>query len=118
MTEDFLNREIEEMIFIQETVNKLTPQMLVSDDRQISIEYYHSLYALTEKQHVIFTRLKFSENPDDKIHRKTIEDVTLMTGRKEDEPMDVFFTNLKKEVLEVLEQLENDYKGDDPNFPY
>jgi len=117
MRNDFINKEIEEMVFLQETINKLTPAMMLSDDREISIEYYHTLYALTDKQHVIYTRLKYSENPQDQEYRMGIEKVTLATGRKQNEPCDVFFTAMKEEIKEVLEQLQGEYmEGEDYPF--
>ena len=113
---DFLNKEIEEMMFLQETINKLTPKLYLSDDDDLASEYYHTLYALTEKQHVIYTRLRFSDDPMDQEYRKSIETVTLSTGRSPDEPVDVFFSELKEEVKEVLAQVQG-HSMEDEDFP-
>ena len=114
---DFLYKEIEEMVFLQETINKLLPKRYLSDDDDLNIEYYHTLYALTEKQHVIYTRLRFSDDEKDQEYRENIENVTLSTGRGPDEPMDVFFAELKEEIKEVLQQVQGHGSGPE-DFPF
>lgn len=101
----FIDKEINEMMNLQFEVTKLQDCLGESDDTNTLIEYNHLLYALVEKQHVIYTRMKYSSDPEIMAIKSGIEAVTLMTGREANEPMDVFFSEMKEEIKDFLGHL-------------
>ena len=101
----FIDKEIDEMMSLQFEVTKLQDCLGESDNTDTLIEYNHLLYALVEKQHVIYTRMKYSSDPEIMTIRSGIEAITLMTGREPNEPMDVFFSDMKEEIKDFLEHL-------------
>ena len=104
----FIENEISEMMKIQDTVSELQRKLMSEDDFDTLIEYNHCLYALIEKQQVIYTRMKYSDDPKLQSAKAGIEAITLMTGRQTNEPMDAFFMEMKNEIRELLENLSGD----------
>ena len=113
----FLDKEVNEMIVLQEIVSDLNQKLALIDSYEDLVEYNHALYALIEKQHVIYTRLKLDNDPRLTKIRQGIEQITLKTGRTADEPVEIFFTEMKKEIKESLETLTNEDLDDFYNIP-
>ena len=113
----YIDQEIAEMMVIQEKVTELQQRLMTTDDFELLIEYNHHLYALVEKQQVIYTRMKFSDDPKMEPARQAIEAITLMTGRGSEEPLDIFFMEMKQEIKDLLENLTGDCMEDFPFDP-
>ena len=49
--------------------------------------------------------------------RQAIEAITLMTGRGSEEPLDIFFMEMKQEIRDLLENITGDCMEDFPFDP-
>ena len=113
----FIDKEITEMMKLQDIVSELQRRLMREDDYDLLIEYNHCLYALVEKQQVIYTRMKLSDDPKMEHARKAIEAITLMTGRSPEEPLDLFFMEMKDEIRQLLDNLSGETVDDYPFDP-
>ena len=91
-------QEVAEMEMLQAKVDSLHEDILnnpaLDTDVQVGLEMLHTLYALVEKQLIIFTRLKLSEDDHDKEIMQNLIDQAYEEGVP-------FGTNVYEHLIEV-----------------
>ena len=94
----FAMKEVAEMEMLQAKVDALQEEILqnpaLDTDVQMGLELLHTLYALVEKQLVIFTRLRLSDDDHDKEIMANLIDQAYEEGVP-------FGTDVYKHLIEV-----------------
>ena len=114
MTEHpFLRQALDEAVVLRERLDSLGPSFATLQ-KDGMIEYLHTLYALVEKEEVIYHRLKLAD--EDWAAEGLAE---LEKRRKEinlftDVPLYEFFTKTKDQVKNYIQALDGPFDYDDP----
>lgn len=72
--EPFINEEIQQIDFLRDLVRGLEEAVQKTNSIELAIKYWHAMYALVEKQHVVYTRLMYSDDPEALMLKKNLED--------------------------------------------
>ena len=73
--EEFINEEIQQIEYLRSIVTGLEETIRITENVELIIEYWHAMYALVEKQHVVYTRLMYTDDPEALMLKKNLEDV-------------------------------------------
>lgn len=108
----FLNSDIiqSEIKQINELQQKLYNKMFkfYRMDKQDKLEHIDLLKKLIEKQKIMYTRIKLSDDPDVNIIKKNIQDSISKMGFSKDIDMNVVFNDMQ-EMMEKMEiQIRNE----------
>lgn len=76
-----------------------------STDPEVRIDYYHTYYALLEKQHILFTRLRLMKLEELAGIEHAIEEYCTALGKDDNESILDFHIRMKVEVKEDIFQL-------------
>ena len=101
---DFLTESVYEVEALQQECLDLSIATMVNNDPQLAIEYNHYLYALMEKQALLYTRLQLINNPDYRGLTDAIELYINAMGR-DSEGVVEYHRRIQSEVLESLREL-------------
>ena len=110
MDGEFINTEIQEMQFLQALINSMMDdeESAIVDSLEYLIEYHHILYALLDKQHVIYTRMMMEDDEESKECARLLVEEANKVGKDRDMTMSEFYSVSKQEVKNNIEY----YGGD------
>ena len=102
----YIRKELVEIHELQEKISTYDP-LQVFNSPQDALEHLHTLYALVEKQHVVYTRLclETEDKPAQEL-RLTIEQVSVMMGRPEEITVAEFYSSMKEDLTEAIKELD------------
>ena len=109
-----IRKELVEIYELQEILSQFNPMNMIAPDKD-AIEHLHLLYALVDKQHVVFTRLCLVD-PDDKEAKQLkheIEEASVAMGRPMDLDMNEFYSGMKRELKNAIQELDPTAFNDD-----
>ena len=115
---EFINNEMKEIEFLRNLVIGLEEAVSDTNSKDLAVEYWHALYALVEKQHIVYTRLMYTDDPEALILKKNLEDVARETNNSISPiNMSQYYTTLKTDIKGFIqgitgENLDN-YEGID-----
>ena len=72
--EPFINEEIQQIDFLRDLVRGLEEAVQKTNNIDLAVEYWHAMYALVDKQHVVYTRLMYTDDPEALMLKKNLED--------------------------------------------
>ena len=72
--EPFINEEIQQIDFLRDLVRGLEEAVQKTNNIELAVEYWHAMYALVDKQHVVYTRLMYTDDPEALMLKKNLED--------------------------------------------
>ena len=102
---EFIQQEVEEMQFLQSLVSAMADEAEMTDSVEYLIEYYHTLYALLDKQHVIYTRLSLTDDMEATIMATQLSEEANRIGKEPNISMSQFYSQSKKDIQHELELL-------------
>lgn len=112
---EVIKKEIQEIETLQKKVDDLswTIDFTTSDPGIDLVDYLHTLYALIDKQHVIYTRLSLTDDPDARRIAEGIRQTTKLINYYGHSDMNVFdfYKKMKEEIREQLIMLGQDLDG-------
>ena len=105
INEPFLNRALEEAAYLQDRVAHL--QLLVEerDDEYTRVEYFHTLYALVEKEHMIYTRLALSDDERLKSLIPTLDGYRATQTFQKAKSVFEFYAILKEQLRAIIKEM-------------
>jgi len=99
---EIVKKELEEIQFLQERIyNKIFS--LSSMDREEKLDHIQTLQDLLERQKILYTRLKLSDDEEAIRIRKKIEESAVTMGMPENFDMNVVFNNMSN----IIENMKN-----------
>ena len=101
---DFLTESVYEVEALQQECLDLSVATLVNNDPDLKIEYNHYLYALMEKQALLYTRLQLINNPDYRGLSDAIELYVNAMGRDREGVVE-FHRKIQQEAIDSLSEL-------------
>ena len=108
MDGEFINKEIQEMEFLQSLVSSMSKEAETTDNIEFLIEYHHILYALLDKQHVIYTRMIVESDPESVESARILVEEANRIGKDPDMSMSMFYSESKAQVKDHIEYLGGD----------
>lgn len=116
--EEFINEEIQQIEFLRDLVNGLEDTIRVTQNEELVVEYWHAMYALVDKQHVVYTRLMYTDDPEALILKKNLEDVARETNSSLSPiNMPQYYSIMKTDIKGFIQGLTgedlSDYEGID-----
>ena len=116
--EEFINEEILQIEFLRNLVNGLEDTIKVTQNQELVIEYWHAMYALVDKQHVVYTRLMYTDDPDAMVLKKNLEDAARETNNSiAPINMPQYYTTIKTDIKGYIQGITgedlSDYEGID-----
>ncbi len=116
--EPFIKEEIHQIDFLRDLVNGLEEAVQKTNNIDLAVEYWHAMYALVDKQHVVYTRLMYTDDPEALILKKNLEDVARETNNSiAPINMSQYYTTMKIDIKGFIQGLTgedlSDYKGID-----
>ncbi len=116
--EPFIKEEIHQIDFLRDLVNGLEEAVQKTNNIDLAVEYWHAMYALVDKQHIVYTRLMYTDDPDALILKKNLEDVARETNNSiAPINMSQYYTTMKIDIKGFIQGLTgedlSDYKGID-----
>ena len=110
----FLKSAIDEAQAMRDRLVSLGPSFALLD-KEGMIEYLHTLYALVDKEHVIYTRLSLTDEAWAKEGLEALNDRRKEINLFQDVPLSQFFEMTKAQIKKYLYALEGDQPlWDDP----
>mgnify|MGYP006872146100 CR=1 FL=1 len=127
MESPFVQRCIEEIEFLQDRVQEIAMIVDIANKEShsyrtddLKIEFLHSLYALAEKEHNLYTRLSLSKDSDAQDYKCYLEEQSKDFGIDKSGGLDQYYTELKSSVKDKIKELTDedmdDYHGTDITF--
>ena len=124
---EFLFEEMNQVEYLQQYVTEMISNAAnTSDDKYLVDhkvfleEYYHHFYALMEKQHILWTRLKLMQKEELYGMLIAIEEICIALGKPPSMSVEAFHTATREEIKKSLSELtgENldDYDGIEVDF--
>ncbi|WNL51118.1 hypothetical protein SCREM2_gp199 [Synechococcus phage S-CREM2] len=117
---EFLFEEMNQVEYLQQYVTEMIWDAANSSDTKYLEEYYHHFYALMEKQHILWTRLKLMQKEELYGMLIAIEEICNALGKPPSMSVEAFHTVTREEIKKSLSELtgENldDYDGIEVDF--
>lgn len=114
---EFLQDHVKEVALIIDLANK--EDMDYRQD-ELTIEFLHSLYALAEKEHNLYTRVSLSKDDEAQDYKCYLEEQSRDFGIDKTSGLSEYYTTLKTQVKEKIKELTgedmDDYDGIDIVF--
>ena len=110
-----VKRSYDEAEFLRQRVTELTVLMQNGreNDEQLALEYLHALYGLVEKEHLIHTRLRLSNDAEALIAASKLDGAQIAADTDGYTNGDDFYRQLKKDIMKAIYTIDtNEY--DDP----
>jgi hypothetical protein len=107
---------LEEAHFLRERLIRQTEVVMATmgEDKEVAIEYLHTLYALIEKEHGLYTRFRLSNDSEALIAASELDGAKVAADLPEFVNADEFYRKLKDDLKEAI----FDVTGEDMNEPY
>ena len=104
-----VKRSIEEANFLRERLIEQTEIVLNTrgEDGEVATEYLHTLYALVEKEHLIHTRLRLSDDQEALEAASRLDGAKIAAAHPDFANADQFYRALKDDVKHALEQIDD-----------
>jgi len=119
---EFMQAEIEQVAYLQTYVWQSMSYGVDGGPPDAMIEYFHHLYALMEKQSILYTRLVLMDDRDLDEIRNAIVEFCETLGKTEYETIIQFHFRIKEEIKTNLFGLTgndpNDFEGIDVEFKW
>ncbi len=115
LSSPFVKRSFDEAEFLRQRVTELTVLMQNGreDDEQLALEYLHALYGLVEKEHLIYTRLRLSNDVEALVAASKLDGAKIAADLDNYANGDEFYRQLKADIKKAIFTIDtNDY--DDP----
>ena len=117
---EFLFNEMNQVEYLQHYVTEMIWNAANTSDTKYLEEYYHHFYALMEKQHILWTRLKLMQKEELYGMLIAIEEICIALGKPPSMSVEAFHTATREEIKKSLSELtgENldDYDGIEVDF--
>tara|TARA_R110002050_G_scaffold382_1_gene2640 strand:- start:33507 stop:33920 length:414 start_codon:yes stop_codon:yes gene_type:complete len=114
---EFLQDRVQEIAMIVDLANKESHSY---ETDELKIEFLHSLYALAEKEHNLYTRLSLSKDADAQDYKCYLEEQSKDFGIDKSGGLDQYYIELKSSVKDKIKELTDedmdDYQGIDITF--
>lgn len=97
----FISKEMKEIEYLRNLVIGLEETIDTLPNEELVVEYWHAMYALVEKQHVVYTRLMYTDDPDALLLKKNLEDVARqLTDTYSTRPINMpeYYKNMKIDI--------------------
>ncbi len=115
-----VKRSFEEALFLRERLEKYAGSIMNHPDKadqNMILDYFHTLYALVEKEELIYTRMTLSEDAECKEMVKTLtEQLRMFEVFDENANMRDVFAAVKKEIRSTLTKLDDNTPLDEDPF--
>ena len=97
--EPFINEEINQIDFLRDLVKGLEEAVQKTNNIDLAVEYWHAMYALVEKQHVVYTRLMYTDDPEALMLKKNLEDTAReLNNSTKPVNMSQYYTTMKADI--------------------
>ena len=97
--EPFINEEIHQIDFLRDLVKGLEEAVQKTNNIDLAVEYWHAMYALVEKQHVVYTRLMYTDDPEALMLKKNLEDTAReLNNSNKPVNMSQYYTTMKTDI--------------------
>ena len=99
-----VKRSYDEAEFLRQRVAELTVllQNGREDDEQLVLEYLHALYGLVEKEHLIYTRLRLSNDVEALIAASELDGAQIASDSNDYASGDDFYRQLKDGIKSAI----------------
>lgn len=106
---DIVRQEIEECNYLRELSEELEKVAMETQDESIAVEYYHTLYALMDKQEIIYTRISLLQDDETAVSlkQKIIQEM-ITHGMPAYKNVIAYLEETKKEIKNQLIALTGD----------
>ena len=107
---------LEEVEFLRVRMIKQTEIVLATqgEDREMAIEYLHTLYALVEKEHGLYTRFRLSNDSEALIAASQLDGAKIAAETGDYTNGDEFYRALKDDIKRAIMEV----SGEDMDEPY
>jgi hypothetical protein len=104
-----VQRSLEEASFLRERLINLTDRLQESSglDVQIALEYLHTLYALVEKEHMLHTRFRLSNDQEALIAASELDGARIAADSDDFINGDHFYRALKEDIRNALQGMDD-----------
>ena len=104
-----VKRAFEEADFLRDRLINLTIlfEQSKGQDKELALEYCHCLYALIEKEHQLYTRLRLSNDQEALIAASKLDGARAAAGSDDYINGDAFYRALKEDVKTSLRSLDD-----------
>lgn len=117
---EFLFEEMNQVEYLQQYVTEMIWNAAITSDTKYLEEYYHHFYALMEKQHILWTRLKLMQKEELYGMLIAIEEICTALGKPPSMSVEAFHTATREEIKKSLAELTgedlDDYEGIEVDF--
>ena len=97
--EPFINEEIHQIDFLRDLVSGLEEAVQKTNNIELAVEYWHAMYALVDKQHVVYTRLMYTDDPEALMLKKNLEDTAReLNNSTKPVNMSQYYTTMKGDI--------------------
>ena len=104
----FAMKESEEIIELQERLRFMQDMINTMDeddiDEELSTDFMHTLFALIEKQLIIVTRLKLSEDEIDKLMLEALNEDAMEEGMPVGTDLSTYLLQRRRDIMEKIIQ--------------
>lgn len=110
-----VQKALDEITFLRERLNDQAQIILEVDsyDKDFACEYLHTLYALSDKEHSLYTRFRLSNDAEALQAAALLDGPQIAAKSQEYLNGDHFYRELKKGIKEALSKLDDvDFDGD------
>ena len=106
---------LDEITFLRERLNDQAKIILTVDayDKDFACEYLHTLYALTDKEHALYTRFRLSNDAEALQAAAMLDGPQIAAKSEEYTSGDHFYRQLKMGIKDALSKLD-DVDMDEP----
>ena len=106
---------LDEITFLRERLNEQAKIILTVDayDKDFACEYLHTLFALTDKEHALYTRFRLSDDAEALRAASLLDGPQIAAKSGEYRNGDHFYRELKKGIKDALSKLD-DVDMDEP----
>jgi len=104
-------RALEEADFLKERLFKLQERVVKTDDLDSYLDYLHTLYALIDKEHCIYTRLKLIGTEEALAAISVLDGhkvLTIMGDNVKDVSVGQVYPEVKKELIDLIRETSGD----------
>ena len=107
---------LEESNFLRDRLIRQTEIVMATmgEDREVAIEYLHTLYALIEKEHGLYTRFRLSNDSEALLAASQLDGAKVAADLPEFVNADEFYRKLKEDLKQAIFEV----TGEDMNEPY
>ena len=104
-----VQRSLEEASFLRERLINLTDRLQESSglDVQIALEYLHTLHALVEKEHMLHTRFRLSNDQEALIAASELDGARIAADSDDFINGDHFYRALKEDIRNALQGMDD-----------